>query len=50
MVIFTSNYNMDKLTERLTVNNNTETGEAIVSRIYEMCKGINLQGKDYRKL
>lgn len=49
-IIITTNYSMDKLIERLTVNNNNETAEATVSRIYEMCQGINMQGNDYRKL
>lgn len=49
-IIITTNYSMNRLIERLTVNNNTETAEAIVSRIYEMCQGIDMQGKDYRKL
>lgn len=49
-VIITTNYSMDKLIERLTVNSNNETAEATVSRIYEMCQGINMQGNDYRKL
>jgi DNA replication protein DnaC len=48
-VIITSNYDIEKLKERLTVNGNFETAEAIISRIYEMCKGINLQCEDYRK-
>lgn len=49
-IAITTNYSMDKLIERLTVNNNIETAEAIVSRIYEMCQGVSISGKDYRKL
>ena len=49
-IIITSNYNNDKLVERLTVNNNLETPEAIVSRLCEMSQGVNLNNcEDYRK-
>jgi DNA replication protein DnaC len=49
-IIITSNYSIEKLKERLTVNDNYETAEAIISRIYEMFSGIYMQGDDYRKL
>lgn len=49
-VVITSNYNNETLTERLKVKQNTETAEAIVSRLYEMCRGVCLNGEDYRKL
>ena len=39
-VIITSNLTDDELKEKLS--------ERIISRIYEMCKGIKLTGKDYR--
>lgn len=48
-VIITTNYSMEKLKNRLTVNDNFETAAAIVSRIYEMCQGIVLNCEDYRK-
>jgi len=49
-IIITSNYNDTKLMDRLTVGDNLETSEAIVSRMYEMCQGVNMQGcKDYRR-
>lgn len=49
-IIITTNYDIDKLTSRLTVKDNMETAEAIVSRIYEMCRGIQMEWEDYRKL
>ncbi|WP_422446169.1 ATP-binding protein [Thermoanaerobacterium sp. DL9XJH110] len=49
-VIITTNYNTEKLINRLTVKDNIESAEAIVSRIYEMCKGIYMDWEDYRKL
>ncbi|GCD13175.1 ATP-binding protein [Clostridium tagluense] len=49
-VVITSNYNDTKLMDRLTVGDNLETSEAIVSRMYEMCQGVNMQEcKDYRR-
>jgi DNA replication protein DnaC len=39
-VIVTSNLTDDELKEKLS--------ERIISRIYEICKGIKLEGKDYR--
>lgn len=49
-IIITTNYNLEKLITRLTVKDNVETPEAIVSRIYEMCKGVYMDWEDYRKL
>lgn len=49
-VIITSNYTIEKLREKLTVNDNYETAESIISRIYEMCQGLKVGGDDYRKL
>lgn len=48
-VVVTTNYNMDKLVKRLTVGDNAETAQAIVSRIWEMCKGVRMEGPDFRK-
>ena len=50
-IIITSNYDDSKLISRLTVGDNVETAEAIVSRMYEMCQGVNMKGcKDYRRV
>lgn len=48
-VLITTNYTIEKLKDRLTVNDNYETAEAIVSRIYEVCQGVQLYCEDYRK-
>lgn len=48
-IIITTNYTPGKLITRLTVKDNIETPEAIVSRIYEMCKGVYMDWEDYRK-
>jgi len=48
-IVITTNYDADKLIERLTVRNNCETAEAIVSRLHEMCKWVVLVGEDHRK-
>ncbi|MBZ9635618.1 ATP-binding protein [Clostridium sp. FP1] len=49
-ITITSNYNDTKLMDRLTVGDNLETSEAIVSRMFEMCQGVNMQEcKDYRR-
>jgi DNA replication protein DnaC len=47
-IVITTNYDADRLIERLTVRNNTETAEAIVSRLHEACKWVVLSGEDYR--
>lgn len=48
-VIITTNYNRDKLRERLANNKNYEIADSIISRLYEMCRGIALTGNDIRK-
>lgn len=48
-VVITTNYNRERLRERLASNVNYEIADSIISRLYEMCKGINLIGKDKRK-
>jgi len=48
-VVITTNYNRERLRERLASNVNYEIADSIISRLYEMCKGINLSGKDKRK-
>lgn len=49
-IVITSNYNDTKLMDRLTVGDNLETSEAIVSRMYEVCQGVDMRHcKDYRR-
>ena len=36
--------------ERLACNKNYEIADSIISRLYEMCKGINITGKDKRNI
>jgi len=51
-IVITSNYDANKLTERLVAKDNpknVETAEAIVSRLFEMCVGIEMNWEDYRK-
>ena len=48
-VIITTNYNRDKLRERLANNKNYEIADSIISRLYEMCKGLAIYGNDKRK-
>lgn len=47
--IFTSNYDLGKLGERYEVEGDHETADAMVSRMAEMCKGIEFTGPDLRK-
>lgn len=47
-VIVTTNYDIDRLRDRLTVKNNAETAGAIVSRLNEMCVGIEMNWEDWR--
>lgn len=49
-IVITTNYSIEKLINRLTVKDNVETAEAIVSRLYEMCVGIQMEWEDFRKL
>ena len=49
-IVFTSNYSLEVLPQKLSISkNNTDVAESIVSRIYEMCRGIPMNGLDYRK-
>lgn len=48
-VVITTNYNIERLREGLASNVNYEIADSIISKLYEMCKGINLSGKDKRK-
>ena len=46
--IFTSQYDLGELGERCTVNGDAETADAMVSRIFETCKGVTFDGPDLR--
>jgi DNA replication protein DnaC len=47
-VVITTNYSMETLINKLTVNNNSDVAESIVSRLHEMCRGLYLNTPDYR--
>ena len=47
-IVVTTNYDIDRLRDRLTVKNNAETAGAIVSRLNEMCVGIEMNWEDWR--
>lgn len=47
-VIITTNFSLKQLEERLNQGNNY-IGEALVSRLIEMCNIVLMQGEDYRK-
>lgn len=46
--IYTSQYNLGDLSDRLTIEGDLETADAIVSRIHETCKGVRFDGPDLR--
>lgn len=48
-VIITTNYNHETLVDRLTVNGNDDVAQSIISRIYEMCRYVEIKAEDYRK-
>lgn len=48
-VVITANYGINQIEERLAVGDNAETAGAIVSRLYEMCRGVSLTWGDVRK-
>ena len=48
-VVFMSDACEEKLRKRLLCNNNEEIVDSIISRLYEMCRGIIIFGKDKRK-
>jgi len=48
-VIITTNYNEEALKQRISCGNNTSTAEAIVSRLFETCKGVGIKEKDWRR-
>ena len=47
-VIITTNYNQNSLAERLSLNGEIETANSIISRLYEMCGGIEIKDDDHR--
>lgn len=47
--IYTSQYDLGELGERCAVNGDAETADAMISRIYETCKGMPFDGPDLRK-
>ena len=47
--IYTSQYSLAELGRRCAVDGDIETAEAMVSRIYQTCEGIELSGPDLRK-
>lgn len=47
-IVVTTNYDIDRLITRLTIKNNIETAEAIVSRLNEMCVGVKMSWEDWR--
>lgn len=48
MTIYTSQYNLGDLSDRLTIDGDMETADAIVSRIHETCRGVKFYGPDLR--
>ncbi len=47
--VITSNYGLQALAERLTIDGNDDVVQSIVSRLTEMCKGVLIKGEDWRK-
>lgn len=47
-IIITTNYNRNQLRERLCVNKNYSIVDSIISRLYEMCGGIEIKDEDHR--
>jgi len=48
-LVITTNYGIDELTKRFITYNNEETAKAITSRLWEMCRGQEMNFEDYRK-
>jgi len=48
-LVITTNYDIDDLTQRFTTKNNEENAKAISSRLWEMCRGQEMNFEDYRK-
>ena len=47
-IVITTNYNRNQLRERLCINKNYSMVDSIISRLYEMCGGIEIKDDDYR--
>ena len=47
-IVITTNYNRNQLRERLCVNKNYSMVDSIISRLYEMCVGIEIKDEDHR--
>ena len=47
-IVITTNYNKNQLRERLCVNKNYSMVDSIISRLYEMCGGIEIKDVDHR--
>ena len=48
-IIITTNFPEKDLIKRLTVSENCSSAEAIVSRLYEMCYSLTMEGQDWRR-
>lgn len=49
-IVITTNYNRNQLRERLCVNKNYSMVDSIISRLYEMCGGIEIKDEDHRMI
>lgn len=49
-IIITTNYNIEELRQRLTVNKLCETTNSIISRLCNTCYRVECKGKDYRMI
>ena len=47
-VIITTNYDQNSLINRLSINGEIETAKSIISRLYEMCYLVKIEGRDHR--
>ena len=47
-IVITTNYNRNQLRERLCINKNYSIVDSIISRLYEMCVGIEIKDDDHR--
>ena len=47
-IVITTNYNRNQLREILCVNKNYSMVDSIISRLYEMCGGIEIKDEDHR--
>ena len=47
-IVITTNYNRNQLRERLCINKNYSIVDSIISRLYEMCCGIEIKDENHR--